>query len=46
MSRHFSSKRQIVYLSVVRQLKAYDEKCLLGVLILYNLGMTQGQGQN
>ena len=40
MSRHFSSKRQRVYSSVRRQIKAYDEKRLLGILTLYDLGMT------
>ena len=34
-----------VYTSIKHQMKAYDEKCLLGVLTLNDLGMTQGQGQ-
>ena len=46
MSRRFSSKRQRVYASVIRQMKAYDkERSLLGVLTLYDLVVTQGQGQ-
>ena len=46
MSRRFSSKRQRVYLSIIRQMKAYEEKkCLFDVLILYDLGVIQGQGQ-
>ena len=45
MSRHFSSKRQRVCSSVIRRMKDYDEKCFLCVLTLYDLGVTQGQGQ-
>ena len=44
MSKHYSSKQQRVYSSFIPQMKAY-EKCLLGVLTLYDLGMTQGHGQ-
>ena len=45
MSRHFSSKRQRVYSSAIRQMNAYNEKCLLGVSSLYDLGVTKGPGQ-
>ena len=46
MSRHFFSKRQRLYSSVIRQMKAYDkEKYFLGVLTLYDLDVTQGEGQ-
>ena len=43
MSQHFSSKRQKVYSSAIRQMNAYNEKkCLLSVSSLYDLGVTQG----
>ena len=46
MSRHFSSKRQRVYSSVISQIKALDkEKFCLGVLTLYDFCVTQGLGQ-
>ena len=46
MSRHISLKQQGVYSTVLRQMKAYnEEKCYLSIVTLYDLGVTQGQGQ-